>query len=67
MKVCKKCGETAKPNNYIAGYYCQHCGNLGFDEVYSIIEIYKEWLEYKYLCMSPEEIRKMRNKVKFGV
>lgn len=39
MNICKKCGDTAKPNTYKAGYYCYNCGNLGFDDVYSSKEI----------------------------
>lgn len=50
MYICRKCGEEAVPNNYIAGYYCYNCRNLGFNEVCSDKEIYKEWLECKSLC-----------------
>lgn len=57
MKACKKCGEIAKSNTYVAGFYCKHCGNLGFDEVFSMMDIYKEWVEYRYLCYSPQEIK----------
>ena len=59
MKACKKCGEIAKPNTWQMGYYCEHCGNLGFDEVYSEMEIYNEWVEYRYLCYSPDELREI--------
>ena len=34
------------------------CGNLSFDEVYSEKEIYEEWVRYRYLCYTPEELRK---------
>ena len=43
MRICKKCGEVAKPNNYVAGYYCYNCGNLKFEDAYKTKEIFNEW------------------------
>lgn len=40
---------------------CKYCESLSSDEVYSEEEIYGEWLEYRYLCMTPEEIREMKS------
>lgn len=40
---------------------CKYCGSLSSDEVYSEEEIYEEWLEYRYICMTPEEIREMKS------
>lgn len=60
MKICKKCGEIAKFNNYVEGYYCSKCGDfISNENLYSEMDIYREWLEYKYLCYSPEELRKI--------
>lgn len=44
MDICKKCGEQAKPNTYVAGYYCYNCGNLGYNDICSSKEI-KEKLD----------------------
>lgn len=42
MKICKKCGSQARPNTYQAGYYCNRCGNLDYNDVYSEIDMYNE-------------------------
>ena len=57
MKACKKCGEKVAFIECVKQFHCKHCGYLSFDEVYSEAEIYEEWLEYRYLCYSPKEIK----------
>lgn len=60
MTACKKCGEiTTKLHHHIGGYWCQYCGDLAPSEVYSEKEIYEEWVEYRYLCFSPAELREI--------
>lgn len=57
MKICKKCGSSAGYNSYFKAYYCDKCGNLNYDDVYSKSDIFKEWQEYKNLGYTPEELK----------